>query len=332
MIGQRLQLAGPAPWSAGQALSTHESPRSAAPTHPADQSRIIRDLVAEIEALRARRRAEWKQRRHPQGKAWTQEELRDLACPSYKNLLLGHTQRLPSRELVLRIAAYLECSVPECNALLVAAQYLPEAEEIEQHTLAALLARAIQLVDTLPLPACVLGPDWTVHAANPSFSCLMRLPPIVEIPAARRTAMHLIFDRGLPTRARLSVTPQSWEAHAHTAIDQFKRRHLLAQRTPWYRERIAAWRDLPDFERCWNQPLPTAAGPLAMRAPDDDRAMHYHQAHVAVGPPAYPAIAMLTPADEPARMVFARLGAMHVTSGLPPARQQTAVAGAYASR
>src|SRR5690242_14077264 len=93
--------------------------------------KILRDLLGEIETLRIKRQQALRKRPHPQLKRFTQQELTDEVCPTYKNLLLGRSLRLPSRERILQIAQYLECTAAERNTLLVAARYLPENLELE---------------------------------------------------------------------------------------------------------------------------------------------------------------------------------------------------------
>ncbi len=89
-----------------------------------EQQRIAH-LVHEIEMLRLKRKRTYQ--RHPEGKRFSQDELGNMAYPSYKNMLLARTQRLPDRAALMQIADYLECTPMERNALLRAAQYAPES-------------------------------------------------------------------------------------------------------------------------------------------------------------------------------------------------------------
>src|SRR5260370_13865244 len=82
-----------------------------------------------------------KEQPHPQLKRFTQQELTDEACPTYKNLLVGRSLRVPSRETILHIAQYLECTAQERNDLLLAARYLPETLELEGSQLRQALQR-----------------------------------------------------------------------------------------------------------------------------------------------------------------------------------------------
>jgi hypothetical protein len=60
----------------------------------------------------------------PSSNGLREPELTDEACPTYKNLLVGRSQRIPSRQTLMQIAEYLECSMESRNNLLLAARYL----------------------------------------------------------------------------------------------------------------------------------------------------------------------------------------------------------------
>jgi hypothetical protein len=68
---------------------------------------VLRDVLGEIETLRNIRQEEVRDRPHPFLKRFTQQELTDEACPTYKNLLVGRSQRIPSRQTLMQIADYL---------------------------------------------------------------------------------------------------------------------------------------------------------------------------------------------------------------------------------
>jgi class 3 adenylate cyclase len=92
----------------------------------------ITRLVDAIEKIRAQRQRE----RRRSDKTFSQEELRIVAYPSYKNLLTGRTLRLPDRSVLLQIAEYLECTPAEHQTLLRIAGYLPEVtHDVQQRRL-----------------------------------------------------------------------------------------------------------------------------------------------------------------------------------------------------
>ena len=54
------------------------------------QRQVLRELLDQIESMRYRRREQWRDRPHPEGKRFSQEELTETVCPTYKNLLGRH--------------------------------------------------------------------------------------------------------------------------------------------------------------------------------------------------------------------------------------------------
>src|SRR5260370_14753538 len=110
------------------------------------QSDALRARPGEMETLRLRPQQGVRDRPHPRLKRFTQQELTDEACPTYKNWLVGRSRRVPSRKTILQIAQYLECSALERNTLLLAARYLPETLELEGSELRQALEQAHRLI------------------------------------------------------------------------------------------------------------------------------------------------------------------------------------------
>jgi hypothetical protein len=275
-----------------------------------DQQKLVRELVAEIESVRLKRRNDWAQQSHPECKRFTQEELADLAYSSYKNLLLGRTQRLPNRAQMLQIADYLECTVAERNDLLLAAQYVPEQLEPQGLQLDTARDQAQAIMAALPLPALVVTRDWSVHATNQLFDTLLGLPRFAQLPPAQRTIFHQLFDPTLLVRDRLAVTPHAWQDTAKRVIDIFRRANLLHQYEPWYRERIRQLSALPDFNTFWNAELPSPdTAPLVTElfAGPQGTKIRYSNILITLNVAPYPGIIALVPADDAARHVFAEL-------------------------
>jgi len=75
----------------------------------------LKTLLGEIETLRIKRQREMAHRSHSPWKRFTQQELNDEACPTYKNLLVGRSRRIPDRQTILAISDYLECTSDERN-------------------------------------------------------------------------------------------------------------------------------------------------------------------------------------------------------------------------
>src|SRR5260370_7833882 len=143
-----------------------------------------------------------KEQPHPQLKRFTQQELTDEACPTYKNVLGGGSLRVPSRETILHIAQYLECTAQERNDLLLAARYLPETLELEGSQLKQALEQANHLMGTLPYPAMIITHTLEVHAANEAFQRLFEFPSLTAIPQPHRNLFHFLFHPDFPVRGR----------------------------------------------------------------------------------------------------------------------------------
>src|SRR6266702_5742679 len=158
-----------------------------------EHARVFHQLLEAIEAVRLLRQQEYRDRPHPQLKRFTQQELNDEACPTYKNWLIGRSHRLPSRSMLMQIADYLECSLGERNDLLLAAQYLPEQPEWEGDALRRALERAQQIMETLPYPAIVVTHTFQIQAANEFFLRLLELPPLETLPPHQRSMLHFLF-------------------------------------------------------------------------------------------------------------------------------------------
>jgi len=115
---------------------------------PTRQISLLKDLLSLIEDIRYKRYDEWRDKRHPKGHRFTQLELKQVALPTYGNLLAGNSKRLPARQQLLDVASYLECTIAETNDLMRCAQYLPERRVLSPRARQKLLERAIMLTAT----------------------------------------------------------------------------------------------------------------------------------------------------------------------------------------
>src|SRR5258706_10096971 len=158
-----------------------------------EQARVFGQLLGAIEAVRITRQEEYREKDHPQLKRFTQQELNDQACPTYKNWLIGRSHRLPSRSMLMTIADYLECSLSERNDVLLAAQYLPEQPAWEGDALRRALEQAQQIMETLAYPAIVVTHTFQIQAANEFSLRLLELPPLETIPPHQRNMMHFLL-------------------------------------------------------------------------------------------------------------------------------------------
>src|SRR5262245_32112268 len=141
----------------------------------------------------------------------------DLACEaeiSTRHLSFLETGRSsPSREMVLRLAEYLDVPLRERNALLVAAGYAPAFPERPLDDPALQSARkAVDLVlaGHEPYPALAIDRHWTLIASNNAVSPLLAGvdPSLLRPPVnALRLSLH---PAGLAPRIANLV---EWRSH-----------------------------------------------------------------------------------------------------------------------
>jgi PAS domain-containing protein len=282
------------------------------------------ELAGLVEALLQRRRgdpgyrraaAEW----HSVPRAWTRDELCDVAYSSYRALLRGAVRRPPRREVVMDIADYLQCTMTERNQLLVAARYAiehpgPRGAELQQ---AVEALRAV--MDKLPLPAYAVSRDWTILLINDNLLTVLGLAPedVAGLPPQSRNVLRLLFDPALPVRALLEPDGGSWSRLAAFSVMRFIHDNLLWQYEPWYRAFIARLGDLPDFSRFWRRAqsgelAPAAAGGLASAritiTRRDGRTLLMQPMNIDLLGPGFPGIVSFLCADAVTSQVLLDLG------------------------
>lgn len=217
---------------------------------------VLRDILEEIEVLRMKRQEEVRDCPHAFLKRFTQQELTDEACPTYKNLLVGRSQRIPSRQTLMRIADYLECSMESRNTLLLAARYLPESLELEGDALRLTLEQARQVMETLPYPAMLVTHTLAIEALNEPFQRFFAFPPLMALPPTQRYVLPVLFREDLPIRERSSFNDQAvkaWQAGVSRGIELFKQSNRLSQFEPWYQELVTQFCAVADFRRYWER-------------------------------------------------------------------------------
>ncbi len=292
------------------------SESEAASSHTSD---VLHDLLGEIETLRITRQQEVRDRPHPRLKRFTQQELTDEACPTYKNWLVGRSRRVPSRKTILQIAQYLECSALERNTLLLAARYLPETLELEGSELRQALEQAHRLIGTLPYPAMLLTHTLEVQAVNDLFQRVFAFPSLNAIPPEQRDLFHFVFHPNSLLRSPGPFNDQEvkvWQTHASYCIQLFKQSNVLYQFEPWYQELVERLSTLADFRTYWerasqapDQPDVPSKTLLSRHATTDELLpIQLRHVHISVSSHMYPCILAFLPLDEAARAVFASLG------------------------
>ena len=211
---------------------------------------VLRDILEEIEILRNNRQEEVRDRPHPFLKRFTQQELTDEACPTYKNWLVGRSQRIPSRQTLMQIADYLECSVESRNNLLLAGRYLPESLESEGDALRFTLEQAMQLMETLSYPAMLVTHTLAIEAKNEPFQRSLGFLHSWRFHEHNGNFLPVLFREDLPIRERSTFNDQAvkaWQAGVSRAIQLFKQSNRLYQFEPWYRELVKQFRAVADF-------------------------------------------------------------------------------------
>jgi hypothetical protein len=279
--------------------------------HPANQRPLIRTLVTEIEALRLKRRAQWQERLHPNGKQFTQEELCDLAYPSYKNLLKGRTLRLPSRVALLGIADYLECALHETNDLLLAAEYMPLQVELRADQERVALEQARHMMHSFPLPTILVTRGWHWEEHNRFFQNIY--PSLVLHQLRHRSIFDVILTPMFPFRHAWGPDAPTWRTNIQSFLTLFRDVHRPFRREAWYQQMLTqAQRDYPDIAPLWAPIAATEELQLVYqhRMLDTITGVIFHNRAfpLTFGPAAFPQLIVTMPVDAAARQVYQRAG------------------------
>lgn len=245
-----------------------------------------------------------------QVKRFSQQELNDSVYPTYKNLLIGRSHRLPSREKLMDIADYLECSVAERNDLLVCGGYLPIAQEPAGEQLRNLVEFASTVSNAIQLPMMVVTRDWHVHYSNALYNALFGLPPLDTLPMPQRNALTRMFDPALSMRSRYSFSLQNWQQASNSNLQYFRDYNRIYRHEPWYRQVVKHGYSLPGFTAAWNE-IRTGEEHVyqvgcALGA--DHAVGHMLGVHMTFSKHFYPTLWAYVPIDEAATHVFQTLG------------------------
>ncbi|WP_019912395.1 hypothetical protein [Paenibacillus sp. HW567] len=275
----------------------------------------LKIVLGEIEALRMKRQHVLADQPHPSLKRFTQQELNDEAFPSYKNLLVGRSRRIPDRQTIINIAEYLECTFDERNDLLLAAGYLPFQTELEGRALEHALEWAHQTMRGLPFPAMIITHTQDIKGVNEPFRRLFDIPLDRSYDGLmNRVDFH--FNSDLPIRPRSTFDKASfeqWEAHAINGIHALKREHMLSRYDAWYQKlfqrfqkyNVDEYMNMQDAVERLDQTQTILA---RMESSGELAPIRYRQVSISAGSRAYPQIAVFLPVDAAARTVFENLG------------------------
>jgi transcriptional regulator with XRE-family HTH domain len=280
-----------------------------------ENARVLHQLLQAIEAVRNKRQEDYRDRPHPQLKRFTQQELNDEACLTYKNWLIGRSNRLPSRSTLMQIADYLECSFSERNDLLLAAQYLPEQPEWEGNALQQALEHAQQVMETLPYPAIVVTHRFQIQAANELFLRIQELPSFDTLPQHQRTMVHCLLNPNFRERSMRNTEAHAmWQKHVLYGLQHFKQQNALYQYDAWYQQFVKQCCDeIADFREYWAKAQATTRQEVAptkmvfarMATGGEVIPIRVRHMQISVSNKTYPAVSALLPVDEAARAVYA---------------------------
>jgi hypothetical protein len=218
-----------------------------------DEARLLRQCLGEIETVRRRRQTACQSTPHPAFKRFTQQELAEEVCPTYKNLLVGRSKRLPSRAMILKIAEYLECTIAEQSDLLISAGYLPQAVWMRDDLFRSALANAKHIAAHSTLPTYVCSPDLQVVYINKVGQKLTQRPDVDKLSDIERLICGASFIPDGYSRFSNSPTPEDWQRNASAGVRIYRSNTRVFQFEPWYKDRLERLKRLPDFETYWDQ-------------------------------------------------------------------------------
>lgn len=281
---------------------------------PTEHSRL-KIVLGEIEALRMKRQHELADRPHPFLKRFTQQELNDEAFPSYKNLLVGRSRRIPDRQSILNIAEYLDCTAGERNDLLMAAGYLPIQTELEGRALERALEWAHHTMRGIPFPAMIVTHTQDIKGINEPFSHLFDIP-LDRSHDGLMNRVDFHFNSDLPIRSRSTFDKASfeqWEAHAINGIYAIKQEYILSRYDAWYQKlfhklqqyNVDEYLNVLDAGEAMDHTQTILA---RTESSGELVPIRYRQVSISAGTRMYPQIAVFLPVDAAARKAFENLG------------------------
>lgn len=282
------------------------------------QHNKLKQLLVEIETIRIKRQQEYSNphTHHPLLKRFTQQELNDVACTTYKNLLVGRSLRMPNRQTLINIADYLECTHVERNDLLITAGYLPVQNHLEEQTSNIALDQARDTLNTIPFPGIIVNYNLEVKAINRPFHYLFDIPLDIN---NKLNMVDLHFNHELPIRSRSTFDTnsyQQWELHAISRIQAFKLNNMLFHNDDWYQSLTQDFRQNYDVNKYWKMSTKDSDNE-AMKSRQilaktgNSKALvpiHYREIHIAVSNRKYPEIVVYLPVDTLARKAFEFIG------------------------
>ncbi|SDN09963.1 hypothetical protein SAMN05216191_12725 [Paenibacillus jilunlii] len=279
----------------------------------------LQQLLYMIEQFRIARQREISLGKYMPWKRFTQQELNDEACATYKNLLVGRSLRIPDRNRILTIADYLELSSDGRNDLLLAAGYLPIQTEISGNALEQAIGQAQHTMNVLPFPAMIVTHTEDIKGYNESFHRLFGFPESHAYDhLMNRIDLH--FNPDLPVYLRSTFDRSSfekWKTHAVQGIRLFKKNHILSRYDDWYQRVLNRLeRYLPE-EQWLEDALATGdidngelTQTILTRSESNGELIpiQYKQLSITTGSLMAPKVQVFLPVDDAARRIFEELG------------------------
>ncbi len=279
----------------------------------------LQQLLYMIEQFRIVRQRETSLGKYMPWKRFTQQELNDEACATYKNLLVGRSLRIPDRNRILTIADYLELSSDGRNDLLLAAGYLPIRTEISGNALEQAIGQAQHTMNVLPYPAMIVTHTEDIKGYNESFRRLFGFPESHAYDhLMNRIDLH--FNPDLPVYLRSTFDRSSfekWKTHAVQGIRLFKNNHILSRYDDWYQRVLNRFEHYLSEEQWLEDALVTGdidngelTQTILTRSESNGEfiPIQYKQVSITTGSLMTPKVQVFLPVDDAARRIFEELG------------------------
>ncbi|HEX2912853.1 MAG TPA: hypothetical protein VH186_18755 [Chloroflexia bacterium] len=251
-------------------------------------------------------------------KKFSERELTEETGINWPALKDGRRRSVPSREVVMALADYLECSLTERNDLLAVASYSPVEPLLKGDDLEAALKPArIILYKYLPYPAYIVNRNWDILEINPATLTLLGIEPqqLREMPPHVLNMLWLVFDPALMVRPQIeSISNAYWVEVARRELVGFKLENRLSINEDWYREMMERFKVLPNFEEINNSADPADYADkehlefvTRLQRPDG-AIIKVKSLFMRTGNWSYPQIIVNVPGDKATEDLFNRLG------------------------
>jgi transcriptional regulator with XRE-family HTH domain len=221
---------------------------------------------------------------------------------------------VPSRELLMDIAASLDIPLRDRNLLLLAAGYAPIYSEgawtgQEMQIVTKVLERMLRQHE--PFPAVVMDRYWNVLMANESTPRFFNSFTEMAVRKSPRNILHLMFD---PDRMRPFIA--NWPSVAKSLFERVYRESVGRVIDEKTKELLAALLAYPDVKPEWKTPKALSAAPTMPMIPigfvKDGQALNYFSMVTTVGAPQTVAaqelrIECMFPADDETEMQHSKM-------------------------